>query len=722
MTFLNPILLYGMATIAAPIIIHLFMNRKIKPVVWAAMRFLHNAVLKSKRRMNMEDILLLLLRCLILILLALALARPVLTTKDGGIGGIEKGSETAVIVIDNSYSMGQSDGGASRFDQARQAAEQVVNSLSRGSSVAVFLFSDIVRAVIPEPTYDLNLAGKIIREATLSDRPTNLSMVLKYAMDTFARHPGGLKRIYLITDGQATGWRQFSEIDEQLRTPDVKTRVILVGNPEEHNLCVSDIQLASSIATAGEAAQFNVEVSNFGTAEAKDVAVRISVDDESPSDEGIIEKIPAGASKRLSLFTKLRTGGYHTVTGQINSDHLAADDHRTLALRAHDDIRVLLVSGDTGAEPMESALFYLNHALTPVRPSAREDYFIKTKTIGFAELETAKLDDYEAVVLANVPDVSKAALDSLRVYVDRGGGLIIFPGSRTNVGFYNENLGKKFALLPATFGELHGKPDQREKFFTLQSKEYTHPIVSIWSDPNAGTLASAHFYSAYELVPDAGHTAQAGEAQVVLKYSDGTPAVMERTWGRGRVILFSSSANTAWNDLPLHPAYLPLIDRTLGSILLRKDARLNLPVGSSFEFICDPEWAGKDAIIARESEKKETSSLRRIGMVDNVPILRFDDTDKAGAYDVRIKTDPPTVVKFAAQFDPEESKLATISQGELDSLPPNVQVLHWTEHMHLDEKITKERGGMEIWTTLAMIVIVAACLEIALAGIFSAAK
>lgn len=717
MTFLNPLLLFGMAAIAAPIIIHMFMNRRIKPVVWAAMRFLQAAVQKKRRQMDIEDILLLLLRCLLLILLALALARPVFHA------GTEKGSETAVILLDNSYSMGQSDGGATRFDNARQAAEQVVNSLSPGSSVAVILFSDMVRAVIPEPTYDFNLAGKIIHDAPLSDRPTNVSLAIKHATDTLDRHPGGLHRIYLITDGQATGWKQFGDIEKQLQNPDMKLRVILVGNPEEHNMCVSDLRLASAIATVGEGAQFDIEVSNFGISEARDVAVRISVDNESPSDEGIIEKIPAGGAKRLALFTKFREAGYHTVTGQINRDHLPGDDQRTIALRANDDVRVLLVSGDTTkTEPREDALFYIRNALTPVPASMRDEYFIKTKTINFTDLDSTKLGDYEAVVLANVPDITKAAADALGAYLARGGGLIVFPGERTNVSYYNETLCKQMGFLPATLGKRRGDPKTPEKFFTLQTKEYTHPMVSIWSDPAAGTLATAHFTSAFELKPETGHTAQAGEAQVVLKYDDGVPAVMERTWGRGQVILFSSSANSAWNDLPLHPAYLPLIDRALGSILLRQDARLNIPVGSPFEFVCDPEWVNKDAIVTGPGDKNKTGSLRRIGMVDNVPMLRFEDTDKAGGYDVTIKSDPPRVVKFAAQFDPEESKLADIAQSQLEALPATAQVIRWTQNTRLDDQFAKERGGSEIWTTLAMLVIFAACAEIVLAGIFSESK
>ena len=76
MSFLNPIMLAGLAAIAVPIIIHLLNRRKFQKVVWAAMRFLRISVEQNQRRMRIEDMILLILRCLLVALLALALARP----------------------------------------------------------------------------------------------------------------------------------------------------------------------------------------------------------------------------------------------------------------------------------------------------------------------------------------------------------------------------------------------------------------------------------------------------------------------------------------------------------------------------------------------------------------------------------------------------------------------------------------------------------------------
>src|SRR6185369_15800378 len=118
MSFLNPILLAGLAAVSIPIIIHLLNRRKFRKVAWAAMRFLQNAIEQNQRRMRIEDMILLALRCLLLPLLALTLARPAILSESAGAFGQSK--VTGVIILDNSRSMGMSDGVATRFEKARK--------------------------------------------------------------------------------------------------------------------------------------------------------------------------------------------------------------------------------------------------------------------------------------------------------------------------------------------------------------------------------------------------------------------------------------------------------------------------------------------------------------------------------------------------------------------------------------------------------------------------
>src|SRR6476646_5933590 len=167
MSFLNlPIFWLGAVAVSIPIVIHLLNKRKFDKVVWAAMRFLKISVEQNQRRIQIEDILLLLLRCLVLLILGMALARPTLGCSAAG-NLIGHQDVTGVIILDNSYSMSGTDGVRSRFEQAKLAAAQALDTMPSGSSVAVILASDVASPVIPEPTHDLVKVRRAITEARL---------------------------------------------------------------------------------------------------------------------------------------------------------------------------------------------------------------------------------------------------------------------------------------------------------------------------------------------------------------------------------------------------------------------------------------------------------------------------------------------------------------------------------------------------------------------------
>lgn len=744
MGFLNPFLLFGLTAVSVPIIIHLLNRRRFQKVVWAAMRFLRISVEQNQRRMRIEDLILLVLRCLLLALLALALARPALRTSATDVFGQSK--VTAVIILDNSQSMALSDGTLTRFDKARKAAEQALDTMTGGSSTAVILASDIAAPVIPEPTFDLNLARKVLREAILTDRATDLAPALARAIDILQGRLAIRKEIYLFTDGQAAGWRQIEEIRKGLARvkTGIRAHLVLVGEHENRNLAVSGLRIASELTPVRQPLRFEVRVSNYGREEARDVRVTLSVDGEPPSAEFAVPVVGAGESKSVSLFTKLRTEGYHSVTARIPPDRQPADDHRTVVVRALKEVRVLLVDGEPGAEPRENETFFLRNALVPVAPEDAPNFFIKPTRVTLAELPGARLDDFDAVVLANVPQCSEATANNLAAYLRRGGGLIIFPGGRVDTAFYNDVLSRKFQFLPATLGSPRGQADQEDKFFTLQAEGYEHPMVSIWNDPGSGTLASARFFRAFELKPvpyDAEQakqadaepaakspeakprtpTQEAGEPRLILKYADGTPAVMERNWGLGRVILFSSTADSAWNDLPVRPAFVPLMHRALGSIVLHQDEGLNIRVGAKFSRRVGVELLGKDVLVFKPRQTDAVRDLRRIEMVGGWPTFQYDQTDLAGAYDLSV-VDPPVKMKFAAGSDPLESSLDELSPEQRKLLETVAHLVEWGPKFSLRETVERQRTGLEFWLPLLLVALLLAVVETFLAQYFSRSK
>ncbi|NJK92577.1 MAG: VWA domain-containing protein [Blastochloris sp.] len=159
MAFLNPLILFGLLGIGIPILIHLLNKTRVKRIRWAAMKYLMNAVQKNQRRLKVEDLILLLLRCLLVILLVLAFARLVTPKPSEGFSSGD-GPVAAVIVLDQSASMSQSDGATTRMLEGKDAAKGILESFRPGSSCALLLVSDTVNALVPQPSQDFALLKK----------------------------------------------------------------------------------------------------------------------------------------------------------------------------------------------------------------------------------------------------------------------------------------------------------------------------------------------------------------------------------------------------------------------------------------------------------------------------------------------------------------------------------------------------------------------------------
>lgn len=733
--FLNPLMLLGITAISIPIAIHLLNKRKFKKVTWAAMRFVQMAVKRNQRRLQIEDLLLLLLRCAMIALLAIVLARPAVRSAAAAwFGGREA---TAVIIIDNSCSMAAGDGVQPRFEQAKLAALQIIDALPARASAALFLAADGYEPVIPEPTFDLNLARRTIEDLTISDRSTNVLGALRAAIDLLDNRGSG--EIYLVTDSPQHGWRQMDEIQSLLG--DVRrriaVRVVFVGSPAERNVGVSDLHLASGLSPADQPLRFEVQVTNYGLYDATNVRVTLGVNDELSSDEALIDRIGSGESRSVSLFARLRGDApspYHAVTASLPmADALPADNSRTLAVRALAGVNILLVDGNPAADPVERETFFLEHALKPVPPAEQGEYFIQTRRISPIELEAIRLEPFDAVILADVPDVSDRTIQNFAAYLRRGGrGIVIFPGDDTLEWSFNDRMFHANSMLPGSLGQAVGDAAQDQSYITFSPDDLTHPIARLWSDPSSGSVAAAHFFRHFPIQPDQRPRAQlpadVGPTAVILRYSDGSPAVLERDWGAGKVVLFASTAGRSWTDLPVRPGlFVPLMHRVIGGIVQRQDEHLNLPVGAPFSQRVEMDLLRREVEIfapaaAPDAAAPDAAAVSRtIELTDGVAMLTFPATDAAGAYRVKLNPDQPAL-RFAAQRDPAESNLQPLTDEQLRALSENAQVVHWGDGETFGDRIATARTGAELWLPLAVVVLLMAAAETFFAQWFSRSR
>ena len=230
MAFLSPLLVWGTLLGAIPLIIHLLNRRRFRRVEWAPMRYLKLTIQRNRRRIQIEQLLLLLLRIALPVLLFLFLARPVLNPT-----GLERwlgsgGRSSQVVLIDDSLSMGYAAGEAPAFERAREMAAALLASVRPQDRCTIVTTSaprtPVLHEVEGSRREDLSGAALgVPLTATHSAWPS----VLEGVDEVLRSCTYPTRQLTIITDLRKSGWdagvatvaRRWSEQGVQVRIVDV---------------------------------------------------------------------------------------------------------------------------------------------------------------------------------------------------------------------------------------------------------------------------------------------------------------------------------------------------------------------------------------------------------------------------------------------------------------------------------------------------------------------
>ncbi|HCA80475.1 MAG TPA: hypothetical protein DEP53_12155, partial [Bacteroidetes bacterium] len=145
MTFLNPLALFGLLAASIPILLHLLNLPKLRTIEFSTLTFLKELEKTKIRRLKLRQILLMILRTLLVLLIVLAFARP--TIRGSFAGSIGSHARTsAVLLIDDSFSMTTEDERGELLRQARQAAKDVTQLFADGDEAFLLRLS-----ALPDP-------------------------------------------------------------------------------------------------------------------------------------------------------------------------------------------------------------------------------------------------------------------------------------------------------------------------------------------------------------------------------------------------------------------------------------------------------------------------------------------------------------------------------------------------------------------------------------------
>jgi hypothetical protein len=693
--------LTGLVAVSVPIIIHILNRRRFKVRPWAAMKFLLESIRKNRRRIRIEELILLAIRCLVLLMLAMGIARFT------GCSGTKflptsKGSETIVLLLDDSYSMGQKVGPRELFADAKNDVSEQIKNLAKQQSnrVAIILTS---QPGAGDAFFKLNfisdtdsLLNKMESLRTSCQR-SQLSEAMASAGECFKASPGA-KKLYIYSDYRHSDLASPDQIGsirkqfEALHKDGVEVHVLDYGRPPRDNLTVESIEMLDKFPVARVPLRLAITVRNNGEKDTQNVAVTVSQNvgaakapstapagipgakSANPSQVVTIEKIAKGSTAKIEAQVTFPDPGPSYVSASLPQDELTRDDDANLALDVREFVRVLIVDGERDSiDPSKSESFFLARALDP-RSDAGHGVSVDVR--GPDEVDGIRWEDYDMVLMTNVEKFPPAsdkdtkkivypALAGLEQYVRGGGGLAVFTGDKVDTRFYRDQMyADGNGLCPYWLKARVGDPANRDQYLRLDPKSIQgEGPLKLFAGKGVELSGFLRFFAFNEVDAQTGakSSAEAAPPRVLARFTDknNSPAIAVRQFGKGTVMMFLTSGSNKWNDWPIDEigTFVVMAQDMVSYLAKGQEDKYTGTVGQPLIFnLPDRLLDAKASLDTPRHSEVDVITLQAAEEEKN--ILRYLPARDAGIYTLTLQT--PLAKQdyyFARNVDPAEGDL-----------------------------------------------------------------
>lgn len=496
-------LVAGAIAAAAPTLIHLLNRQRYRTVEWGAMDFLQAAIKRSRKVIQLRDLILLALRTLCVLLFGLAMARPYF--QSGGAAGNPDAAVHAIVLVDNSLSMGYASLQGDLLSEAKAKATEFIEDLPRGSYVSVLPLCGPASDFSIEPYRTPEDAIEALETIRVVDRQGSAATAASLAVEASALAPElPTKRIVLIGDQQPVDW-PIGSADALKELPELQVAQVKAADAE--NAWVEDLHLRDGLADVETPAVLLATVRYEGPEPRRGVQVTLNVDDVAVASRTV--DLQPGQAREIDFDYKFDVvpdpgrPAFSKVHVTIPPDRLATDDQRFLVAPVLASVPVVFVDqyGAADEDPINNRFgetLQLRRLLAPSTSrvdSARQLIEIRHTTMerlirqstpsgiaadddddepGFGLLprDDVPLDSARLVVVAGVTRPDAESVQLLREYVLQGGQLLIAAGGKFDPAAWQEVAWQDGAgILPLPLsGDTVGQvpleaPDELRPFF-----------------------------------------------------------------------------------------------------------------------------------------------------------------------------------------------------------------------------------------------------------------
>ncbi len=441
------------------------------------------------------------------------------------------------------------------------------------------------------------------------------SIPVATALDTAIRQVSSMqnasREIILVTDFQSHEWSSISSdaieaIKQQLNASAIPIHLSFLTTAapaSPSNLSVSIAPIEDPILVVNQPIRITAQIRNHTTQSSEDVPVVLQVAGTDIATRRV--SIPANGVTQINFDCQMQSEGTHGIAVRIEDESgLLADNQAFQVVNVKNPIRVLLVDEQAKAAELKRASGYLSLALSPFSGDDSDKNTVLVRMVRPSDLLRGEVEQNAVVVLVDAPRLNDATANEVVDFVRKGGGLLLFSGNSSDINWYNNRWGSKSntPILPFDF---ENKPKASLQDARIATALDQHPVLRFLNDSSeTEDLSTVELKRLQPLAKfdTEKQNAKANQQQVdnvhlpyvLLTSNETAPVAGGKKVGDGNVIQFAMAADDSDSNLPLRPAYLPLMQGIVHWLASGSEPLRNINCGQSFS-ITDAAAKSKDA-------------------------------------------------------------------------------------------------------------------------------
>lgn len=727
MTFVTASLaVAGLIAVVIPVLIHLLWRRRRAPIEWAAMRFLLEAYHRHRRRLWVEQLLLLLTRCCIPALLGLALARPAL---EQVVFPAADMSRVVYIVIDDGLAAGlMMGGGGTALDRHVAAARQIIRDLDAGDRVGLITAARPAATLLSPPSTDRAAVIELLESLRPSYSPTDLPGALEQVRSALQRLEADDARtlVCLLSEfrtGSAVLEDSLPVLVDGLTAP-VDFLALPPAVAAVSNLQITDLEPARSLLipdTVEESGRITLRLLRQGGEMERHLThVRLSGDEQTSGEVEIVEWEPGQAEASVNFFVPVagRARREMQLTALIDDDPLQADNRRHMVLAVRRRLYIVAVDRPGfGFEPTLDRLTpgqWISRALQPSAASPIDITHVEPAVLNAGDLQIA-----DVVILPRPDLLADAGWTALRRFVDDGGLLLISPADEAGNHRWVDHLRTDLALPWPVQREVRDYPEGMAladdpppsgllRHISGELAELIRPVLVYRLLPVESSAAGESFGPVPLRLRDGSPLLLAGSPAGRLPASAGDAASGTIGPSRGLVIYLATAPQLDWTNLPSKPLMVPLLHEMVRQGLSVIGGSQPIIVGDSAAPGVPAAYPAARSLIAPSGSPVGLDHSGRL----------TGSLGEPGLYQV-VDGGMQEVGQVAVNIDPAGGRTAVQAAGAVKTWLGRSGPWKWLDSEDLGGILHRAESGSPLAGVLLVFLLAAVLLETVLARCFS---